>query len=309
MRDDIIHVNLSDDLAAPGLAIGRGGVLPRPAIPLTTKDVIGIDLTHVIHTSDVAPVASARPGGGGGHGGGGGGGGGMSFAAYMAGSANGTAGYDITINFIGSNWTQSLHDDFVNAANFYVNLIAGDLPDVRVVGKGGGQTVDDIVINAELAVIDGEGNILGQAGPTAVRTASSLPATATMQFDVADAGYFDSVHQFDDIVFHEMGHSLGFGSIWSRLSLVDADNHFTGAKAKAESLLEYGTSVINVETEGGAGTAGSHWSEATYDNEIMTGYINDSNYLSDMTAASYGDLGYQLAANWHTVAESFDLNV
>jgi hypothetical protein len=307
MRDDIIHVNPSDDFAAPGLAIGHGGVLPRPAIPLTTKDVIGIDLTHVIHTSDVAPVASAKPGGGGGHGGGGGGGGGgTSFAAYMAGSANGTAGYDITVNFIGSNWTQSLHDDFVNAANFYVNLIAGDLPDVRVAGKGGGQTVDDIVINAELAVIDGQGNILGQAGPTAVRTSSSLPATATMQFDVADAAYFDGLHLFDDIVFHEMGHSLGFGSIWSRLGLVDSASHFTGALANAHAV---GGAPILVETDGGSGTAGSHWDETTYVNEIMTGYIDDSNYLSDMTAASYGDLGYQLAANWQTVAAGFDLNV
>jgi hypothetical protein len=294
------------DYSANGLALGRGGVLPRPDIPLTTKDVIGVDLTHIIHTTDISPTANAKPGGGGHGGGGGGGGGGTSFAPYTAGATNGTAGYDITINFVGSNWTTQLHDAFTASAEFYVSLIVGDLPDVRVTGKGGGQTVDDIVINAEVATIDGVGGILGQAGPTAVRTSSSLPATATMQFDIADAQAYANAGQFDDIVFHEMGHSIGFGSIWDRLGLVDSSGHFTGAKAEAASLAEFGTSTIYVEQDGGSGTAGSHWDETTYDNEIMTGYINDSNYMSHMTAASYGDLGYQLSASYSTLV--FDLN-
>jgi hypothetical protein len=302
-----------DFSSAGGLAVGRGGVLPRPDIPLTTKDVIGIDLTHVIFTSDVASnTPAAKPGGGGGgngggHGGGGGGsGGGTSFAPYTAGASDGANGYDITINFIGTNWTQELHDLFTNSADFYVELIAGDLPDVRVTGKGGGQTVDDIVINAELSNIDGAGGILGQSGPTAIRTGSSLPATATMQFDIADAQDFANQGLFDDIVFHEMGHSLGFGSIWDRLGLVDSSSHFTGSLAEAASLHDFGTTVIDVEQDGGAGTAGSHWDEVKYDNEIMTGYINDSNYMSHMTAASYGDLGYQLAGNYDSLV--FDLN-
>jgi hypothetical protein len=302
MRDDLAIIHGGDG-RAEGLAVGRGGVLPRPEIPLTTKDVIGIDLTHVIHTSDIAP-SSAKPGGGSGGGGGGGGGGGTSFAPYIAGGANGTAGFDITINFSGSNWTQSLHNAFTSAANFYVSLISGDVPDVKVVGKGGPQTVDDIVINASLTNIDGINGILGQAGPTAVRSNGSLPATATMQFDIADAANFDAQHLFDDIVFHEMGHSLGFGSIWDRLGLVDSNSHFTGALANAHAV---GGGPILVETDGGSGTAGSHWDETTYVNEIMTGYIDDPNYLSDMTAASYGVLGYQLAGNWQTVAGTFDL--
>ena len=100
------------------------------------------------------------------------------------------------------------------SANFFSSWITGDLTDVKVVGgKGGPRTIDDIVISAELANIDGEGGVLGQAGPTAVRTTGSLPATAVMQFDTADATYFNGLDLFDDIVIHEMGHSLGFGSI------------------------------------------------------------------------------------------------
>jgi hypothetical protein len=128
-----------------------------------------------------------------------------------------------------------------------------------------------------------------------------------MQFDIADANEFNLLGLFDDIVFHEMGHALGFGSIWGRLGLVDGNGFFSGAQAKAESLDLFGTSQIYVEQDGGGGTAGSHWDETTYDDEIMTGYINDANYLSSMSAASYGDLGYQLAANFRDVAADFDL--
>ena len=41
----------------------------RPDLPLSTDKLVGVDLTHIIHTSE---VAAARGGGGGGHGGGGG---------------------------------------------------------------------------------------------------------------------------------------------------------------------------------------------------------------------------------------------
>ena len=55
----------------------------------------------------------------------------------------------------------------------------GEIPNVTIYGtKGGPKLVDDIVISAELGNIDGVNGILGQAGPTSVRTASSLPATA-----------------------------------------------------------------------------------------------------------------------------------
>lgn len=281
-----------------GLAVGRGGVLPKPVIPLTTKDVIGIDLTHVIHSDDIGVLAAAKGGNGGG--GSGGGGGGTAYAPYIAGASNGNAGYDITIEFNGT-WSAPLHDIFVRAADYYVSLIVGDVPDVKIVGKGAPRTVDDIVISASLSNIDGVNGILGQAGPTAVRSAGSLPATATMEFDIADADAFNAMGLFDDIVVHEMGHSLGFGSIWDRLGLVDNSSHFTGALANQYAI---GGSPILVETDGGAGTAGSHWDDDTYPNELMTGYIDDSNYFSAMSAASFGDLGYRLSGDFasHLIA-------
>ncbi len=309
----------SNGYSHPGRAVGRDGVLPAVAIPDTTNDVLGVDLTHVIHTSEVAHptrvAADAKGGNGGGKGGGngggesgdGGGGGSTSFGPYTSGDGDAANVFNITINFIGDGWTQELYDIFVAAADFFTDLIVGDVQDVKVVGGGKPTVVDDIEIDAEITFIDGPGGILGQAGPTAIRTSGSLPAKAIMQFDVADADYFNSLGLFDDIVVHEMAHSLGFGSIWGYLGLVDGNNEFTGALAKAESLALFETDVIAVETDGGGGTAGSHWDEATYGNELMTGYINNSNYFSDMSAASFGDLGYQLAADWHLVVDSLNI--
>ena len=75
--------------------------------------------------------------------------------------------------------------------------------------------------------------------------------------------------------------------------------------AKLESLELFGTSVIDVETDGGSGTAGSHWDDATYGNELMTGYIDEANYFSSMSAGSFGDLGYHMANNWEAIVESY----
>jgi hypothetical protein len=186
----------------------------KPELPLTTHEIIGIDLTHRI---DVSDFAAARAGGGGG--GSGGGGGTVSFAPYTSGPSNAASGYNITIEFKGT-WTTDLYNIFVQAADKFTSLIIGELPDVTVFGsKGGPKTVDDILITAELGNIDGLYGILGQAGPTAVRTDSSLPATATMKFDIADVNAM-GLEAFADVVLHEMAHSLGFGSIWGRLGLV-----------------------------------------------------------------------------------------
>lgn len=265
------------------------GIDLRPELPQTTPDLFGIDLTHRI---DVADIANAQGGSGGG---GKPGGGGLAFADYttaIAGSA-----YNITIQFKGT-WTQDLHDVFVNAADRLASLIVGDVPDVNVIMKGGVRAVDDILITAELKVIDGAGGILGQAGPTSIRTTGSLPATASMQFDSADAQDFFNQGLFDEIVTHEMTHSVGFGSIWSKLGLVSG-SVFTGVNAVREynALLGGGAATgVPLETGGGSGTAGSHWSEAVFDHELMTGYIDLApDPLSRMTVASLQDLGYQVS--------------
>jgi hypothetical protein len=272
--------------------------LLRPDLPHTTSELIGIDLTHIIHTHD---VASAK---GGGSGGGGGGGGTTSFAPYTSGPATASAGYNITIEFKGS-WTQAYYDIFKASADRLTTLIIGELPDVTVYGaKGGPKAVDDILITAELGPIDGLYGILGQAGPTAVRTNGSLPATAQMKFDIADVDAM-GLATFSEVVLHEMAHSLGFGSIWDRLGLV-TNGLFTGPMAVGEYHDMGGTgSGIPVEQDGGSGTAGSHWDEEIFGNELMTGYINSGeNYFTAMSAASFADLGYVISPNYEALSDA-----
>ena len=289
----------------PGLGTdGAPGLSLKPDLPQSTDKLLGIDLTHIIHTSEVealhGSLASAKPGGGGG---------GTSFPNYTAGPTNASAGYNITIEFKGTGWTQAYYDIFKSAADNLTALIIGDLPNVTVYGgKGGPKVVDDILITAELGAIDGLYGLLGQAGPTSVRSAGSLPATAQMKFDIADVNAM-ALSVFSEVILHEMSHSVGFGSIWDRLGLV-SNGQFTGANAAAEFHQMGGTGFVPVEQDGGSGTAGSHWDEETFHNELMTGYINDGvNPFSEMSAASFADLGYKLAASYPSWVSSADFFV
>lgn len=236
-------------------------------------------------------------GNGGGKGGGNSGGGDTGLLDSYVSSADGSD-YNIEIVFNGS-WTAALQNAFVTAADAISSIILGDVADII----GGAYATDDITITAELSDIDGSGGILGQAGPTVYRTADYLPVAGIMQFDVADAEDFDGLGLFDDIVFHEMLHTIGFGTMWDLMgltsgSIATSDLTFTGAMATEVYNTDFvalsgGTALgVPVEMDGGPGTAGGHWDEAAFGSEIMTGYINASNYLSEMTVAALEDMGY-----------------
>lgn len=221
--------------------------------------------------------------------------------------------YNIRIEFYGDLWTDPLKEDFIAAADFLSLLISDDLTDINLFGE----LVDDIVIAASLISIDGPGGVLGRAGPTYIRTADSLPISAVMEFDIADAATFDSLGLWDDIVLHEMLHSIGFGTVWDYLGLVDNfvdDNGtkkptddtlisiFNGTEANAAWAALYPELASDggplVETDGGPGTAGGHWDEETFGNELMTGYIDNTNYLSTMTIGALADMGYGIDASY-----------
>jgi hypothetical protein len=208
---------------------------------------------------------------------------------YISGDPNidDASEYNIQITFKGT-WTAELRQAFISAAEAISDFILGDIPSAGTRRS----PVDDILITASLVSIDGPGGILGQAGPDAVRAGSFLPSRGTMQFDSADAAAYQAAGLFDDIVLHEMLHTVGFGTIWNELDLISG-GFFNGALANA---VYPGTGLIPVETNGGAGTAYSHWDDDTFDNELMTGYIDNDNYLSYMTIASLGDLGYSVVS-------------
>ena len=189
---------------------------------------------------------------------------------------------------------------FTAAADRWTRVIVGDLPPVEI----DGETVDDVLIIAEGADIDGAGQVLGQAGPTHLRPESAgaaalLPARGEMTFDSADLAALEADGRLDDVITHEMGHVLGIGTLWDAKGLLAGsgtdDPTFTGAGAVAEYAALGGTGNVPVENTGGPGTAEGHWRETTFATELMTGFLDDgANPLSRMTAAGLGDLGYDV---------------
>jgi hypothetical protein len=184
------------------------------------------------------------------------------------------------------------------AVDRWETIIVGDLPNVT----SQGQVIDDLAIDISGVAIDGVGGILGQASATAYRTGSDLPYLGFIEFDTADVASMQADGSLLGVLEHEIGHVLGFGVIWSDLGLLSGTTtnnpRFTGANATAEYNRLFGTSAgsVPVESGGGAGTRLSHWSEAVFGNELMTGWYNSgqSNPLSRITVASMADLGYQV---------------
>jgi hypothetical protein len=159
--------------------------------------------------------------------------------------------------------------------------------------------VDDLLIDASASFLDGQGGVLGNAGPDRYR-GSVLPYHGEMTFDSADLAWLESSGQLLDVVIHEMGHVIGVGTLWQFKFMVagggTSNPIFTGARATAEYNRIFGTSAVGVPVEntGGGGTADMHWRDSVFGAEMMTGYLNtgSANPISRVTVASFADLGY-----------------
>ena len=184
-------------------------------------------------------------------------------------------------------------------------------------------TTTGLVILAKFDSIDGPGKVLGQAGPCAVRNSDGLTVLGEMEFDTADVATMNSNGTLSEVMLHEMGHVIGFGTLWNNapnawLQLSSnppgtiLDTYFSGPKARAAfdssggltytgaSLSPAGGHKVPVENCGasspsgcGVGTVNGHWREPVFGNELMTGYINSgANPLSIVSLAAQEDLGY-----------------
>ena len=208
-------------------------------------------------------------------------------------NGDGTTGvvsrFDITVNYTGNSAYQSY---FTVAAQRWQQIITADLPNVN---SGTYGLIDDLLITANVSAIDGVGGILGQAGPDLFRSGSLLPYHGVMTFDSADLASMASNGTLPYVILHEMGHILGIGTLWSSLGL-KSGFQYTGANALAAYRQLSGNpsaTYVPLETGGGSGTAGAHWSEAIFGNELMTGYIAGvPDPISSMTIGTLKDLGY-----------------
>lgn len=215
-----------------------------------------------------------------------------------------TERYNITLKFAPGS-SASVQNAMRTAAARWEKVITQGLPSYRANIRAGScgsnaayvGTIDDLLVFTGNTDIDGPGGILAQSGPCSIRSASGLTTYSTLVFDTADLGQFSS--QLADIAVHELGHSLGIGTLWQRFGLVSGIGGSNPTYQGGNGLREYravgGTlSSVPVENQGGPGTAGGHWRESTFKTELMTGYLNSGvfNPLSRMSVGSLQDMGY-----------------
>ena len=231
--------------------------------------------------------------------------------------------YEITFELLGSAKDSSRRKVFEAAAKRWMRVISKnpgrekiELSPNKACGFGEGAItadVDGLLIVAAIVPIDGKGGILGQAGPRYLRD-NGIPVLGCMQFDEADIESMESNGSFNGVILHEMGHVIGIGTMWKSMNLLNdfkpttacssssqtftTKPSFTGEQALTEYSALGGSGNIPVEDEGGRGTRCGHWDEATFKNELMTGWANAGEMpLSKMTAASLEDMGYTVNIN------------
>ena len=271
------------------------------------------DLGHDWITGEMIPGAPGRgstSAKGGPNGGGPGDGGGTNTppAPYIAGES--ADHYNIELTFLGDGWTTDFYEQAVAMAELICDFITEDIADYTLSYRKGRNVIsdfiDDIEINLTLINIDGTGGILGQAGPEYWRTGPEdyhLILEGSIELDTADALDFFGKGLLDDILFHEMLHVIGVGTLWSDKQVTSGYTYLGQEGSDAYRMSDFTGSNPLIEDDGGSGTAGGHWEEGgdrawmTLDgypagSEIMTGYIDTTNWLSWVTIASLEDIGY-----------------
>lgn len=209
--------------------------------------------------------------------------------------------YFIEVVFNDNSLNPELRSLFVAAAARWSQIITGDLPDT--IGADG-SVIDDLRIECNVGPVDGRGGVLAFAGPTAFD--GDLPTQGTMTMDAADLGGLFADGTILDVITHEMGHVLGIGTLWD--DLVEGagtdDPQFTGENAVREYRYYIQepddadplTESVPVANTGGPGTRDSHWREAIFGRELMTGFNNGGviNAISRITVGSLEDIGYEV---------------
>jgi hypothetical protein len=235
-----------------------------------------------------------------------------------------TSGYTIEVRYLGAPPEAAIQAAFTAAAARVQGLLTGDIQDIplnnfntqTICGLQGGptltETVDDLIIYAQITAIDGKGGVLGNAGPLCVRQTGELPLISLMNFDIADLQDLITVNQLGDVILHEMLHTVGVGTIWANKAQLSGASTssvaFVGQQAVAGCLfhggsapLQCGSNTVPVEAGFGPGTANVHWRESTsatgigLNAELMTGFKESPGIampLSRITIASLADVGY-----------------
>ncbi len=234
-----------------------------------------------------------------------------------------SGGYQITLQF-SPNVAPRFRSVFESAKGRWENIITGDLTNIDqkvpasrcLAGFSDVDSVDDVVIQVE-TFTEAPGGLLGQAGPCLIRLTDGLTLVGVMRFDTADLDRLAAVNNLESTIVHEMGHVLGIGTLWENKGLIqlanparasdtcDTNPQYIGAKGKLEWQALGRTGNVPLEKGFGTGTCEGHWDEATFNKELMTGFLDPGlNPLSRLSIASLEDLGYNVN---YTPADIFTL--
>jgi hypothetical protein len=233
--------------------------------------------------------------------------------------------FNVDVRFFGPAPSEAAEAAFDEAAARIRATIVGDIPDVNIPATRNGagidisfcgvngvivnEVIDDVLIYASIAPIDGTGHILASASVCVIRNQSRITTVGVMKFDVADIDALISTDRLSSVVLHEMLHVVGFGTIWTDtrrpggvlLSGAGTDNpRYTGSFGISACGMAGGTGACGggVAVEGlpfTSGTADSHWRESIFDNELMTGFVEAQGIsmpMSAITIQSLADAGY-----------------
>ena len=149
-----------------------------------------------------------------------------------------------------------------------------------------GERIDDLRIYVSAY----EGLGLGFGGPNLLREETHLPVLGCMAFQLSYADLLNTG-------LHEVGHVLGFGTVWGELGLIrdhssddpNVDTHFNGPLAIAAFDDAGGTGYTGAKVPVKK-MDGAHWRGSVLRGEVMTPW--DGETLSAITVQSFADLGY-----------------
>jgi hypothetical protein len=235
-------------------------------------------------------------------------------------------------------WILNARDDLLPEAGItalnealakWEEVITGDLPDFQIpedffpedgcFGYGhllNGVEVDDVVVVVDRTEMSGAGGVVGLGTWCLAQGSPLLTGAGFFQLDEADLPGL-TPYQARALVLHELGHVLGIGTQWDVLGheLIGGkggpDPRYVGEEGVAQYHLLGGADAdVDVEDFGdpGNGRRDVHWSERTFNWELMTSVLEAVGTPMPLSTISVGavvDLGYP-AVNLGA-AEAYDL--
>lgn len=229
-----------------------------------------------------------------------------------------TSPFRIEIVFLesasGDGFNASQKELFHEAAARWMSIITGDISDIDFSDNPVDEWdddlkarirvndfVDDLRIFVGIGEIDGARGTLGRGGTRIVKRnriqGTLVTKIGTIAIDSADLEWMSDTFLLD-VILHEMGHVLGFGTFWETLNLVlgVSDMYFIGPLAIRAFDDAGGRNYDGpkVPVESGSG----HWRGSVFGDELMTASIrpdvDESLPLSAITIQSLADLGYEV---------------